>query len=131
MTTYEIVSTPQTEYDMTSPTLSTRYHQLLQGLRDLVGSGRLTEADLPDDFTWLNTQLTELARFDAQSVSLLMMSAEERNTLLAALRAYQRNGYGNPAAQPDWASDLASNGGTESALDDDGIDALCEKVNCA
>ena len=116
---------------MTSPTLSTRYHQLLQGLRDLVGSGRLTEADLPDDFTWLNTQLTELARFDAQSVSLLMMSAEERNTLLAALRAYQRNGYGNPAAQPDWASDLASNGGTESALDDDGIDALCEKVNCA
>ena len=116
---------------MTSPTLFTRYHQLLHGLRDLVDSGRLTEAGLPDDFTWLNTQLTELARFDAQSVSLLMLSAEERNTLLAALRVYQRSGYGNPAAQPNWVSDLASNGGTERPFDDDGIDALCEKVNCA
>ena len=116
---------------MTSPTLSTRYHQLLQGLRDLVGSGRLTEADLPDDFTWLNTQLTELARFDAQSVSVLAMSDEERNTLLAALRVYQQRGYGNPAAQPTWVSDLASNGATERPLDDNEIDALCEKVNCA
>ncbi len=116
---------------MTSPTLSTSYHQLLQGLRDLVGSGRLTEADLPGDFTWLNTQLTELARLDTQSVSVLMMSAEERNTLLAALRVYQRSGYGNPAAQPNWVSDLASNGGTERPFDDDGIDALCEKVNGA
>ena len=116
---------------MTSPTLLTRYHQLLQGLRDLVGSGRLTEADLPDDFTWLNTQLAELARFDAQSLSVLMMSAEERNTLLAALRVYQRSGYGNPTAQPNWVSDLASNGGTERPFDADGIDALCEKANCA
>ena len=116
---------------MTSPTVSMQYHQLVQGLRDLVSSGRLTETDLPDDFTWLNTQLAELARFDAQSASFLMISAEERNTVLAALRVYQRSGYGNPAAQPDWISDLASNGGTEHPVDDKGIDALCEKVNCA
>lgn len=116
---------------MTAPTLSTRYHQLLQGLRDLVSSGRLTEADLPDDFAWLNTQLAELACFDAQSMSVLLMSDQERNTLLVALRVYQRCGYGNRAAQPEWVSDLASNGDTGSALDDDGIDALCEKVNCA
>ena len=116
---------------MNAPTLFTRYHQLLQGLRDLVDAGRLTEADLPDDFDWLKTQLAELAIFDPQSVSVLAMSDEERNTLLAALRVYQRSGYGNPAAQPTWVSDLASNGGTDSALDDDGIDELCEKVNCA
>jgi hypothetical protein len=111
------------------------YRHLANGLRDIVHSERLLEADLPDDFTWLEKKLAELSALEVlftsldSNLSFCSIDAQERNTILAALRVYQRSGYGEPAKQPDWVFDLASNGETEITLNDEAIDALCEKVN--
>lgn len=55
---------------------------------------------------------------------------QERNTVLAALRVYQRLGYGDPGKQPDWVHEIASDGFQDVTLDDDAIDSLCERINC-
>lgn len=49
----------------------------------------------------------------------------ELNTVLAALRYWQRCGdFGGGGIQ-----DIATNGGTEQALESDEIDTLCERLN--
>nr|WP_241025670.1 hypothetical protein [Burkholderia sp. Tr-20390] len=58
-------------------------------------------------------------------------STRERNTILAALRFYQRSGMGEPANRTDDIDDIATDGGDDVSLDADGIDALCERINLA
>lgn len=54
----------------------------------------------------------------------------ELATVLAALRFYQRAGMGDPDNRDDDIHDIATGGGeVMSSLDDDGIDALCERLN--
>ena len=50
-------------------------------------------------------------------------------TILAALRTYQRAGYGDPENRPDDIHDIATDGQSQISLDDAGINALCESLN--
>lgn len=52
------------------------------------------------------------------------MNATELATVLAALRAYQRTARHDPDIL-----DIATDGGRLTALDDAGIDDLCERLN--
>jgi hypothetical protein len=53
----------------------------------------------------------------------------ELNTILAALRYYQENGQGEPANRSDAIHYIATDGGKEISLDEDGINELCERLN--
>ena len=59
----------------------------------------------------------------------ISLNAEQRNTVIAALRWYQHCGMGDPGNRPDWLQDIACaalNGGCDTAsLCDAGIDELC------
>lgn len=58
------------------------------------------------------------------------MSAAELSTVLAALRYYQHYGeQTNPACRLPDIEAIATNEGTVEALDDAGVDALCERLN--
>lgn len=57
------------------------------------------------------------------------MYDQDRNTILAALRAYQANGYCEPANMPDWLFDIATNEEETISMDSAGIDDLCERLN--
>lgn len=58
------------------------------------------------------------------------LDAAELATVLAALRFYQSEGMGDPMNRTDDIHDIATNGETLTAsLDDDGIDALCYRIN--
>ncbi len=55
----------------------------------------------------------------------------ELATILAALRHYQHEGFGDPNQRPGHLHDIATNGGTlASSLDDEDIDGLCQRLNC-
>lgn len=58
-----------------------------------------------------------------------MLNLAEVSTILAALRYYQNNGLGNPKNRPPEIYDIADANGDCTALDCDGIDKLCEKLN--
>lgn len=54
----------------------------------------------------------------------------EHATILAALRYYQANGQGDPNNRSVVIHEIATNcDKVMSSLDDDGIDALCERIN--
>ncbi len=53
----------------------------------------------------------------------------EHATILAALRYYQENGQGDPSNRSDDIHAIAAPDHVMSSLDDDGIDALCERIN--
>lgn len=55
----------------------------------------------------------------------------DRNTILAALRHYQREGMGEPCNRPLWLHDIATDEGNDTSLDAAGIDDLCERINTA
>lgn len=55
---------------------------------------------------------------------LVSIVGPERDTVLAALRLWQRLGGAN---SEEW--DIATNGGSHEGLDDDAVDALCERLN--
>lgn len=63
-------------------------------------------------------------------VATLKLDEQERNTILAALRFYQAKGQGDPVNRSSDIHDIATNGDTEASMDDEGIDGLCEKLNC-
>jgi hypothetical protein len=51
-------------------------------------------------------------------------------TILGALRVYQDRGYGDSSVRPNDIHDIVTNGDSlDDPLDDDGIDALCERLN--
>lgn len=54
----------------------------------------------------------------------MLVSTEERDTILAALRYWQRYGRGSNTPEMD----IALNG-RETALSDEAIDELCERIN--
>lgn len=51
------------------------------------------------------------------------------HTILAALRTYQELGYGEPDIRPNDIHDIATNGGDQISMDDEGISDLCEMLN--
>lgn len=70
----------------------------------------------------------------AQVNNGLILEPAEINTILAALRYYQRDGLGDPANRPDDIHAIAcgeTDGQEEQiSLDEGAIDTLCEKINC-
>lgn len=60
----------------------------------------------------------------------LSVTNQEHATILAALRYYQENGQGEPHNRSDAIHDIATNGGAVVSMDADGIDDLCQKINC-
>lgn len=75
--------------------------------------------------------LSEAAGEGSSNAILTSIESDELATILAALRFYQEKGMGNPDNRSDEIHDIATNGDEVTSLDDDGIDALCEKLNCA
>jgi len=57
------------------------------------------------------------------------MTDQEIATILAALRHYQKSGFGEPRARPLDIHEIATSADQVVSLDDEGIDALCEKIN--
>lgn len=41
------------------------YHRLHDGLSDMIEGGRLTEADIPDDYQWLVNSLERIGNMEA------------------------------------------------------------------
>ena len=58
------------------------------------------------------------------------LEREDIATIVAALRYYQQEGQGDPDNRDSMIQDLATAGGEITSRDDDGIDALCEQLNC-
>ena len=61
---------------------------------------------------------------EQSDLKTLKVTGEERDTMLAALRFWQRQG--NTSDLPEW--DIAANG-RDNFLDDGDIDNLCERIN--
>lgn len=60
----------------------------------------------------------------------VLLTDQEIATILAALRYYQQNGQGEPANRSLDIHNIATNMDETISLDEDGIDELCEKLNC-
>lgn len=79
------------------------------------------------------TELMALAaKLDAHP--LLNVSDTEHAAILTGLRLYQDVLKGNPSLPDDVTealADLATRGGEIEGITDDGIDALCERINFA
>lgn len=58
------------------------------------------------------------------------ITRQEFNTILAALRFYQGAGQGDPANRSDSIHDIATDFDSDISMDAEGIDSLCEKLNC-
>ena len=72
------------------------------------------------------------SEIDRSTLPIYGLDIDESSTVLAALRYYQENGQGDPDNRSDEIHEIATNGGeVMSSLDDDGIDDLCERINCA
>ncbi len=59
----------------------------------------------------------------------MTLEPEELATILAALRFYQGQGLGDPENRPTAIHEIATCCDEVVSLDDEGIDALCEKLN--
>ena len=62
---------------------------------------------------------------------VIELTPQEFHTVLAALRYYQGCGMGNPIMRTNDIHEIATNGATETSLDAEGIDVLCERINLA
>lgn len=51
------------------------------------------------------------------------------NTILAALRFWQQREMTDPANRDNYMQSIATNMGEDTSLDDEGVDALCERIN--
>ncbi len=61
-------------------------------------------------------------------VTMLNVTDQEFDTILAALRFYQDKGMSEPANRPDWLQELACPTDNCTSLDNTGIDNLCESI---
>lgn len=57
------------------------------------------------------------------------VDAQQINTLLAALRYYQRQGMCEPDNRPDWLQAIACPTDDDTSEDEEGVDELCELIN--
>jgi hypothetical protein len=57
------------------------------------------------------------------------LTAQEVNTIIAALRFYQMNGKCDPHRRDSFLHDIATNFDQETSMDTHGVDELCEKLN--
>lgn len=62
---------------------------------------------------------------------VLVQAGPDANTIIAALRYYQAQGQGEPFNRTDDIHDLATDGGEEVSLNDDGIDELIQRIQSA
>lgn len=63
-------------------------------------------------------------------MNIFALSDPELHTILAALRTYQANGYGNPSlSMPGDLALIATNHGEHLRFDDNCIDTLCQRLN--
>jgi hypothetical protein len=64
---------------------------------------------------------------------LIQINTTDKATILAALRFYQENGQGDPDNRSDAIHGIATGGSDDdvTSLDAEGIDELCERINCA
>jgi hypothetical protein len=61
----------------------------------------------------------------------ITLDSAELATVLAALRFWQEEEMANdPFKRSDALQDIATNGDEETSLDNAGVDALCERLNC-
>ena len=60
----------------------------------------------------------------------IVITDQEHATILAALRYYQKNGQGEPNNRSDDFHTIATPDDCVISMDADGIDELCEKLNC-
>ena len=58
------------------------------------------------------------------------LDGQEVATILAALRYYQEQGMGDPANRSAAIHEIATDGDNQISMDDEGVDALCEWMNC-
>lgn len=70
----------------------------------------------------------QFARIVEDDLTPVLLSGREIDTVLVALRSYQRNGISNILRQED-LSDIATNGGEHTAMGEDEIDGLCDYLN--
>lgn len=63
--------------------------------------------------------------------NVVILSDQELNTVLAALRFYQSKGFSEASERRtiDFVESIATNEGTQEALNDDGIEKLCQRIN--
>lgn len=73
-----------------------------------------------------NTAISPCA---SDELSPMRVTQQERNTILAALRYYQKQGLGDPQMRPVDIHDIATDGDCDTSLNDAGIDVLCERIN--
>lgn len=99
---------------------ATTYAQLHDGLSDMVESGRLTEAEIPEDYHWLVESLVHLG--NKEGTERRGFDDIEIATVLDALRHYQQ--CTDEADRQD--SEIT---GPVGHLSNDAIDALCERIN--
>lgn len=116
----------------------------------IVCDDRRRELGEPGDYTFRSRDAAAIAEFElvnamheetrimlenlgegTETRELVIGSNQDRNTILAALRFYQKEGMGEPANRSDAIHDLAPNGDQDISMDEEGIDDLCERVNAS
>lgn len=91
-----------------------------------------TDAGRDGARTELMALATKLDTLLAPGTSVLNVSDTEHAAILTGLRLYQDVLKGNPSLPDDVTealADLATRGGEIEGITDDGIDALCERIN--
>lgn len=103
--------------------------ELVATLRDDLGrmEGEERKHYTNDDRKTMKAKISDI---EAVIPNLHHLDDAEHATVLAALRFYQSHGQGDPANRRDDIHDIATNSDkVVSSLDDEGIDALCERLN--
>lgn len=59
---------------------------------------------------------------------MILFEHQEIATIIAALRYYQENNQGFPGARSAMIHEIATDGGTTTSLDEEGIDELVDKM---
>jgi hypothetical protein len=59
---------------------------------------------------------------------MILFEHQEIATIIAALRFYQENGLGFPGNRSNDIHEIATDGGTVTSLDEEGIDELVDKI---
>jgi hypothetical protein len=90
-----------------------------------------TKEEAEDVCNRLNGSIADLmGDNETPGPSFRKLQGQELNTILAALRFYQAKGQGDPANRSDEIHAIATDDDADISMDEDGIDGLCESLNC-